>query len=76
MRVSVDNSVCQGHGLCYSLAPKVFDCADDGYAVIRVSEVTASEEANVRRAANACPERAIHIDTAETASGTADLVAE
>ena len=61
MRVSVDNNACQGHGLCYSQAPNVFDCADDGYALIRDPIVTTTEEPKVRRAANACPEQAIRL---------------
>ena len=65
MRISIDSNICQGHGMCYSLAPGFFDCDDDGYAKVRNPEVCKADEATVRQAANACPERAIHLGTAD-----------
>ena len=34
MRITLSSDACQGHGRCYTLAPELFDCDDDGYAVL------------------------------------------
>jgi ferredoxin len=59
MNVTVDEDGCRGHGVCCTICPEVFDLTDDGYAVVRVSEVPAEFEEAVRNAARRCPERAI-----------------
>ena len=60
-KLSIDASLCQGHGRCYTLAPEWFDCDDEGYGVVLTEEVTEADEANVRPAVEACPERAIEL---------------
>ena len=37
MKIQFDREKCQGHGRCYALAPDLFDCDDEGYAVVRES---------------------------------------
>lgn len=61
MRVVVDADQCKGHGICWGTCPEVFDLLDDGYAVVRVDEVPAEHEEQVRTAVVQCPERAISV---------------
>jgi ferredoxin len=61
MRVAVDEDLCRGHGVCWSLCPEVFDLSDDGYATVLVDEVPAAFEEAVTSAVTRCPERAISI---------------
>ncbi|HJU00019.1 MAG TPA: ferredoxin, partial [Actinomycetes bacterium] len=45
---------CQGHGRCYSLAPGLFGCDDEGYAVLEpaaTGEIAPEDEAAARLAA-------------------------
>jgi ferredoxin len=62
MRVSVDLDVCQGHARCARLAPQVFSLDEAGYVVLLREDVPAELEDGVRKAAAACPERAITIE--------------
>lgn len=77
MKIRLDRQACQGHGRCYALAPGLFDCDDDGYAILRgasdgVGETSGdgdfsldldpSQEADASRAADNCPEFAITIE--------------
>jgi len=62
MRVSVDDEVCAGHGVCTVLCPGVFVLEDEGYARAVVEEVPAKHEAAVRDAAIRCPTGAIHVE--------------
>ncbi|MFN2538859.1 MAG: ferredoxin [Mycobacteriales bacterium] len=62
MRVAVDSSKCQGHTQCAMSAPTVFGLDDeDGHAVVLMPDVPADLEADVRKAALNCPERAVVI---------------
>ena len=62
MRVFVDYEKCGGHGVCCAIAPDVFELTDDGYAVVRTTEVPAGHEDDVRAAVNQCPALAISIE--------------
>ena len=62
MRVSVDDDVCGGHGVCTVLCPEVFVLEDAGYARATVEEVPDEHEAAVREAEVRCPTRAIRVD--------------
>jgi ferredoxin len=60
MHITLSSDTCQGHGRCYTLAPELFDCDDDGYAVlVRAGEVPAELADGARLAAANCPEDAI-----------------
>ncbi len=61
MRVRVDSQVCAGFGVCLGLCPKVFGLHDDGYAIVRVSEVPPELEDAVRQAVSQCPSSAISL---------------
>jgi ferredoxin len=61
MKVRVDAGVCAGFGVCLGLCSEVFELHDDGYAIVRVSEVPQELEDAVREAVNQCPSRAISL---------------
>jgi ferredoxin len=61
MKVSVDEDLCRGHGVCCSLCPEVFVLTDDGYAEVRLPTVPPDLEDAARSAAGRCPERAITV---------------
>ncbi|WP_044506299.1 ferredoxin [Gordonia sp. KTR9] len=61
MRVDVDNSMCQGHGRCYMLAPEVFDMDDEGLAVVTQTEPGTEYFDAVRKAEANCPEGAVKV---------------
>jgi ferredoxin len=62
MIIRVDNHVCTGHARCASLAPQVYRLDDDGFCVSDGDEVPAGLEAEARRGADSCPERAITLE--------------
>jgi ferredoxin len=63
MQIHLDRTACQGHGRCYSLAPGLFDCDDDGYAVVgQPGELDAAQVTEATLAAQSCPELAITIE--------------
>lgn len=60
MRVRIDQSTCQGHGRCYTIAPSVFEPDDLGQGqVIGAGVVAPDDEELARRAVLNCPEGAI-----------------
>ena len=61
MKVHVNSQVCAGFGVCLGLCPEVFELHDDGYSIVRVSEVPPELEDAVRQAVNQCPSRAISL---------------
>lgn len=63
MRIVLDNDRCQGHGRCYALAPELFGCDDEGYAVLLVDgDIDPSAEADAQLAVDSCPEFAITLE--------------
>ena len=62
MKIHFEREKCQGHGRCYALAPSLFDCDDEGYALVReAGELDAAQAAVARLAADNCPEFAITV---------------
>lgn len=61
MRVSIDRSLCAGHGRCFSIAPEVFGDDEEGFGLPLVEKVPAGLADAARRAAAGCPERAISV---------------
>jgi ferredoxin len=57
-RISIDRSLCNGHGVCEAIAPEVFELGDDGLAVLRTAM---SEDDAVQEACDSCPMGAISI---------------
>ena len=62
MRVTVDTSLCQGHGLCTFTAQDVFDIDDSGHAVVLVEDIPQALRQEIHVAVESCPERAISIN--------------
>jgi ferredoxin len=63
-RISIDRSLCNGHGVCEALAPDVFELDDDDLALLRTGT---SEDEAVREACDSCPMGAITIARLEAA---------
>ena len=64
MKIAVDETLCQGHGRCYAVAPELLEADDEGFVTIKGSaiEVPAGQEEAARKAQLACPEDAITIE--------------
>ncbi len=62
MRAVIDSGRCVGHGLCYSVAPSVFEDDEDGYGRVRNDGRVAPADLGAAQlgAAN-CPESAITV---------------
>ncbi len=70
MKVQVDAQICAGFSVCLGLAPEVFELHDNGYAVVRTSEVPSELEDAVRKAVSQCPSSAISLtDSLDSESG-------
>lgn len=52
---------CTGHGQCFIHCPNVFVPDEEGFSTVPDPSAVGGHEAEVRRAASACPERAIEI---------------
>jgi ferredoxin len=63
MKIRVDDSRCEGHGRCYSIAPELFEADDYGNGhEIGDGAVAPELEDKARKAALNCPERAVFIE--------------
>ena len=63
MKYVVDEALCAGHGLCYSLSPEVFGADDEGFNknLGRETEIPPELQEAARRGARSCPEAAIRL---------------
>ncbi|MEU1545751.1 ferredoxin [Nocardia sp. NPDC005745] len=61
MKISVDYTRCEGHGLCAEQAPAVFSLDDDAELTYRFEGADVPDEhvALVRAAADSCPVAAL-----------------
>lgn len=63
MRVSVDQDMCQGHGVCYMTTPEIFQTREeDGQACVVLAEIPPELEDAAILAQQSCPERAITVE--------------
>jgi ferredoxin len=62
VRVIVDEVKCEGHALCLSYAPEVFDMNDEERAVVLREEVGDDLLASVENAVAQCPVQAIRTE--------------
>jgi ferredoxin len=65
MRVSVDLDLCQGHGVCESEAPDVFELAKNATVTILDPTPADSLRAGVEAAVRFCPTSALRITEEE-----------
>jgi len=60
VRVKVDLELCHGHGQCEDAAPEIFFVTDEGYARLRMEEISDLDlQQHAKEAADRCPTRAI-----------------
>jgi ferredoxin len=62
MRLAVDWTRCDGHGLCAALLPGRVTRDEWGFPVLRDAAVRAADEPDVRRAVAACPALALYLE--------------
>lgn len=60
-RIGLDADLCQGHAMCELEAPGYFRVPKRGIAEILVDEPPADSRAEVERAVESCPTRALLI---------------
>ena len=63
MKVLVDLTVCDLHGLCVDTAPEVFEIADDGALRVLLETPPEALRPKVEQAMRECPTGAITIET-------------
>jgi len=61
VKIRIDKTNCVGHARCAAIAPNHFLLDAEGYIAIEGFDVPDGEEAIVKRAARACPERVISV---------------
>jgi ferredoxin len=62
MRVQVNPIACTAHGLCAELLPEWIELDEWGYPIVDAQPVPHQLRSHARRAAAACPVRAIVIE--------------
>ena len=62
MKVIVDRSICNLHGLCVETAPEVFEIGNDGELHVRDETPPEGLRAKVDKAVRECPTGAISIE--------------
>ena len=62
MKVVVDLSICDLHGLCVEAAPEVFEIGDDGTLHVLIETPEQGLRASVEKAVRECPTGAISIE--------------
>jgi ferredoxin len=60
----LDEHRCSGHGRCYSIAPQLFDCDENGHGRVKSAAVGQSQLEAARAAEANCPERAVSLSRA------------
>ena len=63
MRLTVHADLCTGHGRCYTLAPDLLDCDDEGFVTLRGQSIAvpADQLVAARDAVAGCPEQAVEL---------------
>jgi ferredoxin len=61
MKIEIDQSLCAGHGRCYSLAPDLIEADDEGFPTRQGQpiDVPAGQEEAARKVIANCPEGAV-----------------
>lgn len=61
MRLEIDWTRCDGHGLCAELLPERIDVDEWGYPILHSADVRPEARAAARRAVAACPALALRL---------------
>ena len=62
MKAFVDPDTCLGCGICEGICPDVFSLGSEPYAVVLLDPIPEKYWADVKDAAEQCPEEAISIE--------------
>ncbi len=62
MKLEIDRTRCDGHGLCATLLPHRVRLDEWGFPFISAAPVRANEETDVRRAIGVCPALALRLE--------------
>jgi ferredoxin len=62
MRIVVDRGRCTGQAMCESVAPGIFEVADDGQVQIQVAVVPAGRLSDAEWAVSCCPNEALELE--------------
>jgi ferredoxin len=68
MRLTLDPTSCDGHGLCAALFPEGITLDDWGFPILTAGDIPLELEAHARRAVAACPVLALRMSR-EAAAG-------
>lgn len=69
MKVTADESLCDGHGLCVAACPEVFSLGDDDDLVtILIENPDESLREEVTQAVASCPKTALTLEELTTAA--------
>jgi ferredoxin len=66
----VDPIACDAHGVCAELFPEFISLDDWGYPIVDGQEIPAALLAHARRAVNACPKVALHLEQVKSRART------
>ena len=61
MKIRLDRSSCQAHGVCHGVDPDLFPIDDEGFSTVQGGAVDPGDEQATRGAVAACPEQALII---------------
>ena len=61
MKIVLDRSRCEGHGLCEQAAPEVYRLDDDGELAVSQNEVPGPLVAAAQAGARVCPVAALSV---------------
>jgi ferredoxin len=62
MKLEIDWTRCDGHGLCALLLPETISTDDIGFPVVRSPRVAPQSLRHARRAVSACPALALRLE--------------
>jgi ferredoxin len=69
IRVEVDRALCRGYANCLDAAPDVFDLGDDDIAIVTGPDFPEARRAELERAAQRCPVKAITLSDVGAPAG-------
>ncbi|MGP3534122.1 ferredoxin [Microbacterium sp. RD1] len=61
MDIDVNLGACEGHGLCFQVAPSVYEIDHEGYVRLRVAVISRDLEDAAAAGARACPVAALKV---------------
>jgi ferredoxin len=62
VKVTVDETLCSGCGVCEEMAPDVFEMNDSGVVAVKVNPIPEDLQQSTQEAADGCPSGAILVE--------------